>query len=54
MWITDVVYMPNCNKLALASTSRDIRFFDCSTNQWFEEYHLFGKFLTSCYTDISL
>ncbi|XP_033741857.1 WD repeat-containing protein on Y chromosome-like isoform X2 [Pecten maximus] len=42
MWVTDAIYLPNCNKLALASTSRDIRIFDCSTNQWFEEYNLFA------------
>ena len=43
MWVTDAIYMPNCHKIAIASTSRDIRFFDTSTSQYFEEYHLFGK-----------
>ncbi|KAL4240997.1 hypothetical protein ACF0H5_001776 [Mactra antiquata] len=42
MWVTDAIYMPNCHKIAIASTSRDIRFFDTSTAQYFEEYHLFA------------
>jgi len=46
MWVTDAIYMPNCHKIAIASTSRDIRFFDTSTAQYFEEWHLFGK---TCY-----
>ena len=44
MWVTDAIYMPNCQKIAITSTSRDIRFFDTSTSQYFEEYHLFGKY----------
>ena len=43
MWVTDAIYMPNCQKIAITSTSRDIRFFDTSTSQYFEEYHLFGE-----------
>ncbi|XP_052783274.1 WD repeat-containing protein on Y chromosome-like isoform X3 [Mya arenaria] len=42
MWVTDAIYMANCNKIAIASTSRDIRFFDTSTSQYFEEWHLFA------------
>ncbi|XP_060573290.1 WD repeat-containing protein on Y chromosome-like isoform X4 [Ruditapes philippinarum] len=42
MWVTDAIFMPNCHKIAIASTSRDIRFFDTSTAQYFEEYHLFA------------
>ncbi|KAK3593630.1 hypothetical protein CHS0354_025521 [Potamilus streckersoni] len=42
MWVTDAIYMPNCNKIAIASTSRDIRFFDVSTSHYFEEFHLFA------------
>ncbi|XP_055876696.1 WD repeat-containing protein 49-like isoform X3 [Biomphalaria glabrata] len=42
MWVTDAVYMPNCQKVAIASTSRDIRFYDVSSSQYFEEYHLFA------------
>ncbi|XP_052262965.1 WD repeat-containing protein on Y chromosome-like isoform X3 [Dreissena polymorpha] len=42
MWVTDAIYMPNCHKIAIASTSRDIRFFDTSTAQYFEEWHLFA------------
>lgn len=43
MWVTDAVYMRNCQKVAIGSTSRDIRFYDVSTNQYFEEFHLFGE-----------
>ncbi|XP_064614731.1 WD repeat-containing protein on Y chromosome-like [Liolophura sinensis] len=42
MWVTDMVYMSNCHKLAIASTSRDIRFYDVTSNQYFEEFHLFA------------
>ncbi|KAK7469672.1 hypothetical protein BaRGS_00036301, partial [Batillaria attramentaria] len=42
MWVTDAVYMRNCEKIAIGSTSRDIRFYDVSTNQYFEEFHLFA------------
>ncbi|XP_059147520.1 WD repeat-containing protein on Y chromosome-like [Physella acuta] len=42
MWVTDAVYMPNCQKIAIGSTSRDIRFYDVSSSQYFEEYHLFA------------
>ncbi|CAH1794020.1 unnamed protein product [Owenia fusiformis] len=42
MWITDAVYMPNCHKIAISSTGRDIRFFDASTSQIFEEFNLYG------------
>ena len=38
-WVTDAVYMPNCHKLAVASTGRDIRFYDTTTaSQYIEEY----------------
>ena len=42
-WITDAVYMSNCNKIAIATTSRYIRFYDCSTSQYYLEFHLHGK-----------
>lgn len=42
MWTTDAVYMPNVNKVAVATTSRDIHFFDVSTTNCFEEFHLFA------------
>ncbi|XP_062601746.1 WD repeat-containing protein on Y chromosome-like isoform X1 [Saccostrea cucullata] len=41
-WVTDAIFLPNCNKLVIGSTSRDIRFYDCSTNQHFEEFQLFA------------
>ncbi|KAK6170880.1 hypothetical protein SNE40_019170 [Patella caerulea] len=42
MWVTDAVYMQNCHKLAICSTSRDIRFYDVSATSFFEEFHLFA------------
>ncbi|GFO38221.1 WD repeat-containing protein on y chromosome-like isoform x1 [Plakobranchus ocellatus] len=42
MWVTDAIYMKNCQKIAIGSTSRDIRFYDVSSSQYFEEYHLFA------------
>ena len=45
-WVTDAVYMPNCHRIAIASTGRDIRFYDTTTaNLFYEEYHLFGQVL---------
>ncbi|KAM8945715.1 LOW QUALITY PROTEIN: cilia- and flagella-associated protein 337-like [Pelodytes ibericus] len=41
-WTTDAVYMPNVHKIAVATTSRDIHFFDVSTMNMFEEFHLFA------------
>ncbi|XP_013420475.1 WD repeat-containing protein on Y chromosome isoform X3 [Lingula anatina] len=42
MWVTDAAYMPNSNKIAIASTSRDLRFYDTSTSKYFEEFHLYS------------
>ncbi|XP_064423730.1 WD repeat-containing protein 49-like [Latimeria chalumnae] len=41
-WTTDAVYMPNVHKVAIATTSRDIHFFDVSTASCFEELHLYA------------
>lgn len=54
MWVTDAIYMPNCHKIAIASTSRDIRFFDTSTSQYFEEYHLFGNSILCPFVNLSI
>lgn len=42
MWVTDAIYMPNCHKLAIASTRRDLRFYDVAGNQIIEDYHIYG------------
>ncbi|KAG2460939.1 WDR49 protein, partial [Polypterus senegalus] len=42
-WTTDAVYMANVHKIAVATTSRDIHFFDISTSNCFEEFHLFVR-----------
>ena len=41
-WVSDMVFMTNCHKLALASTGRDIRFFDATSTSYFEEFCLYG------------
>nr|XP_015211450.1 PREDICTED: WD repeat-containing protein on Y chromosome-like isoform X2 [Lepisosteus oculatus] len=41
-WTTDAVCMPDVHKIALATSSRDIHFFDISTASCFEEFYLFG------------
>ncbi|XP_053308771.1 WD repeat-containing protein on Y chromosome-like [Spea bombifrons] len=41
-WTTDAVYLPNVHKIAMATTCRDIHFFDVSTMNMFEEFHLFA------------
>ncbi len=43
VWVTDAVYMANVRKIAIGSTGRDIRFFDATSSQYFEEFHLFGE-----------
>lgn len=42
-WVSDMVSMPNSHKLAISSTGRDIRFFDATSTQYFEEFYLYGK-----------
>ncbi|XP_073166758.1 cilia- and flagella-associated protein 337-like isoform X2 [Lepidochelys kempii] len=41
-WTTDAAYMANVHKIAVATTCRDIHFFDVSTANLFEEFHLFA------------
>ncbi|XP_034646268.1 WD repeat-containing protein on Y chromosome-like isoform X2 [Trachemys scripta elegans] len=41
-WTTDAVYMANVHKIAVATTCRDIHFFDVSTANLVEEFHLFA------------
>ncbi|KAM4034908.1 cilia- and flagella-associated protein 337-like [Anomaloglossus baeobatrachus] len=41
-WVTDAVYMPNVQKVAVATTGRDIHFFDVSTINISEEFHMFA------------
>ncbi|KAI8506660.1 hypothetical protein Bbelb_160870 [Branchiostoma belcheri] len=41
-WVTDAIYLPNMNKIVIATTSRDLHFFDISTSSYFEEFHLYG------------
>ncbi|XP_065065751.1 WD repeat-containing protein on Y chromosome-like isoform X2 [Rhopilema esculentum] len=40
LWVTDAICMPNVNKLAVASTNRDISFFDMSTPTYKALFHL--------------
>ncbi|GAB1602852.1 WD repeat-containing protein on Y chromosome-like [Argonauta hians] len=41
-WVTDAIYMKNCNKIVVGTSSRELRFYDISTSHFFEEFHLFG------------
>ncbi|RXN25960.1 WD repeat-containing on Y chromosome-like isoform X2 [Labeo rohita] len=41
-WTTDAVYMANVHKIAVATLSRGIHFFDVTTTCSFEQVHLFG------------
>lgn len=43
LWVTDAVCMHNVHKLAVASTNRDINFFDMSTPTYKALFHLCGK-----------
>ncbi len=43
IWVTDAILMPNVHKLAIASTNRDIRFFDMSTPTYKALFHLCGE-----------
>ena len=42
LWVTDAVCMHNVHKLAVASTNRDINFFDMSTPSYKALFHLCG------------
>lgn len=41
-WTTDAVFMPNVHKLVVSTLGRELRFFDVSTTNYTEEFHLFG------------
>ena len=43
-WVTDACYMSNCHKIAIASTGRDIRFFDVTSSFFYEEFHLYSEY----------
>ena len=38
----DAKFMANCHKIVIASTRRDLRFYDIAGNQMIEDYHLYG------------
>lgn len=40
MWVTDAVAMPNVHKMALATTNRDVYFYDMSTPIYTPQFHL--------------
>ena len=41
-WMTDAVYMPDCHKLAVATSGRDIRFIDVTHSNFKEEFTLYS------------
>lgn len=42
-WISDAIFMSDVNKLILASTGRDLRFFTVSNETFMEDFHLYGN-----------
>lgn len=42
LWVTDCVAMNNCNKLVVATTSRDIWFYDMACAVYTCQYRVFG------------
>lgn len=49
-WTTDAVYLGNVHKIAVATLSRGIHFFDVTTTCSFEQVHLFG--MTTSLSDV--
>ncbi len=43
MWVMDAIFMANCKKLAVTTTGRDVKFYDLTSNQFNEEYQLYGR-----------
>lgn len=44
VWITDFVVMSNCNKMVLATSSRELIFTDISTQSYKCQYRVHGKY----------
>ena len=42
IWVTDVVCLPNVKKVAVATTERDITFYDCSANAFEKQFVVNG------------
>lgn len=42
VWVTDCAMMTNCNKLAMATTARELLFFDLSTTVYKCQYKVYG------------
>ena len=43
MWVNDAVYLPNCRKLAVVTTGRDIHFYETTSGQYNKEVLLYGE-----------
>ena len=43
LWMTDAVFMPNCRKMAIATSGRDIRFVDATPTNLHVETILYSK-----------
>lgn len=48
MWVTDAVAMSNVHKMALATTNRDVYFYDMSTPIYTPQFRLCGKLYSHC------
>ena len=47
IWVTDAICLPNVHKLVMATTNRDLYFYDMSTPKYAAQFHLSGKLLLS-------
>jgi len=47
-WVTDAGHMPNTRKVVIASTGRDLRFYDVTSGHYVEENHLYGGSAGQC------
>ena len=42
LWVTDVVCLPNVKKVAIATTEREVTFYDCSANNFEKQFVMTG------------
>lgn len=54
VWITDFVVMSNCNKMVLATSSRELIFIDISTQNYKCQYRVHGKIIATTHAIIML
>lgn len=50
VWVSDFVVMVNCNKIVLSTSSRELIFFDISTQNYKCHYRIHGKIQSRTHT----